>query len=107
MAEMTVVDWLRERKENCIRIAAEKSGDDKAGWLSDAAYFERAIVMLSPDELAELPEATDAEGRRLPYIARRSSVLQGPHHIALARSKTMAKRISNALNKHKPNDEGV
>lgn len=41
------------------------------------------------------------------FVAVKSAVMQGSEHIATAKSKTMAKRIANALNKHKPNDEGV
>jgi hypothetical protein len=41
------------------------------------------------------------------FVAISTSVMLGRHHIATAISKTMAKRIANALNRHKPNDEGV
>ncbi|HET6220150.1 MAG TPA: hypothetical protein VFE27_24190 [Acidobacteriaceae bacterium] len=40
-------------------------------------------------------------------VAIGSSVLMGARVIARAVSKTMAKRIANALNKHIPNREGV
>lgn len=36
-----------------------------------------------------------------------SLVMQGTRRAAIACSKTMAKRIANALNKHIPNREGV
>jgi len=41
------------------------------------------------------------------FIAKGPSVLMGAKTIARAISKTMAKRIANALNKHTPNREGV
>lgn len=41
------------------------------------------------------------------FISLGPSVIQGARVIARAISKTMAKRIANALNKHIPNREGV
>lgn len=41
------------------------------------------------------------------FVAIGTAVLQGASTIARAISKTMAKRIANALNKHTPNREGV
>ena len=38
--------WLSERWENCLLIAATKTGDDKAGWLEDAVYFSEAIGLI-------------------------------------------------------------
>jgi hypothetical protein len=41
------------------------------------------------------------------FVAYKSMVLRGGEMIARACSKTMAKRIANALNEHKTNSEGV
>jgi hypothetical protein len=41
------------------------------------------------------------------FVAIRATVMRGAELIARAVSKTMAKRIANALNKHAPNREGV
>jgi hypothetical protein len=57
--------------------------------------------------LSELTDEPPPVPGRPMYVARKSSVLQASDHIAVARSKTMAKRIANALNKHQPTDDGV
>jgi hypothetical protein len=44
---MTLIEWLYERLDNCNRLAKEKRGADKAGWIEDASYFEAAIDMAS------------------------------------------------------------
>lgn len=40
---MTVAEWLTERMDNCHRLAAQKNGVDRAGWLDDAEYFRLAV----------------------------------------------------------------
>ena len=41
-----VVEWLKERRANCLRIASTKQGHDRNGWEEDAMYFESAIMMI-------------------------------------------------------------
>lgn len=41
-ADMSLVDWLEERRQNALRISKTKRGDDRLGWLEDVAYFEMA-----------------------------------------------------------------
>jgi len=48
--KMPLLDWLQERYDNCIRIAAQKTGDDQRGWWDDAYYFRLAIKMLQDPE---------------------------------------------------------
>ena len=41
------------------------------------------------------------------FVSIRQNIMQGSQCIARSCSKTMAKRIANALNNHTPNREGV
>lgn len=43
----TLLEWMRERHANCLRLASQKSGEDKLGWLEDAEYFRQAIERLA------------------------------------------------------------
>lgn len=45
--ELSVEDWVRERLDNCQRIAAGKTGADRDGWLEDAEYFSRVLAMIT------------------------------------------------------------
>ena len=47
---LSVEDWTRERLDNCQRLAAEKVGDDRDGWLEDAAYFAEILRRLDASE---------------------------------------------------------
>lgn len=62
-----------------------------------------AARRVSPDP----PPAASAASAAPRFAAIKASVLQGSTTVARAASKTMAKRIANALNKYKPNKEGV
>jgi hypothetical protein len=39
--------WVRERLENCLRIAKERTGKDRDGWLEDAKYFRAILARLN------------------------------------------------------------
>lgn len=43
MSQLSLADWLEERRQNCLLIAMEKRGDDRAGWLEDESYFARSV----------------------------------------------------------------
>lgn len=40
------LDWLLERKENCLRLAQQKTGQDREGWIEDASRFGHAISLI-------------------------------------------------------------
>jgi hypothetical protein len=59
MAETTqglsVLEWACERLANTQRIAAEKTGEDRIGWLIDQVYWQQIVAALS--SLSASPEA--------------------------------------------------
>jgi hypothetical protein len=46
LTEHDVIEWLKERRENCLRIAATKEGKVKQGWEEDAKYFRAAVMLI-------------------------------------------------------------
>jgi hypothetical protein len=52
LGKQSVSDWIDERYENCLRIASLKSGDEKDGWLEDAAYFAEIKRLINNSEKA-------------------------------------------------------
>ena len=42
--------WIRERLDNCQRIAATKPEADRAGWLEDAAQFAAVLEIMAKAE---------------------------------------------------------
>lgn len=46
---LTLSEWVRERLANCERIAAKRTGAERAGWLEDARYFRMVLDVLERD----------------------------------------------------------
>jgi hypothetical protein len=46
MSEHEIVEWLKERRANCLRISKTKTGADRAGWEEDAEYFRQAVMLI-------------------------------------------------------------
>lgn len=44
---LSVLDWAQERYDNTIRLADMKTGDDRIGWLTDAAYWKAILIALT------------------------------------------------------------
>lgn len=47
---LSIIEWLQERHDNCVRIAAQKVGKDREGWVEDALYFELALKSIKAAE---------------------------------------------------------
>lgn len=43
MSKERLIRWLEERRDNCLRLAQDKVGEDRLGWIEDANYFDQAI----------------------------------------------------------------
>lgn len=41
--KLTVREWLEERRQNALTIAASEGVSDPAAWREDADYFRRAV----------------------------------------------------------------
>jgi hypothetical protein len=41
---MKLTTWLKERELNCRRLAAGKTGSDRAGWIEDAEHFQDTLA---------------------------------------------------------------
>jgi hypothetical protein len=39
-----VIEWLKERLDNCRLIAGTKKFGERAGWMEDARFFEAALT---------------------------------------------------------------
>lgn len=79
-----LIEWLRERRENCLLIAEGKTGDDLRGWIEDSSYFGEAIRLISPSptpipvgEKAK-PEITAKD--LIAYLYTDDMVEEGPFH---------------------------
>jgi hypothetical protein len=61
-----------------------------------------------PDKSSEKPLPNARESPQVPrFVGIKNAVMRGSECVAVACSKTFAKRIANALNNHKVNSEGV
>jgi len=84
---MNVEKWLKDRIENTHRIAGQKTGADRAGWLEDASYLEAALARVElVDELRRKSEANADHAR-----------LANENQASMARALEAAnKRLSDA-----------
>lgn len=80
---MKLTMWLKERELNARRLAAERTGEDRAGWLEDADHFQAALAAVEErDGLRR--EAAKSERRAITFgdivqsqvIAMRAAVVE-------------------------------
>ena len=56
-----LLDWLKEREANARAIAQRKVGEDRDGWLEDAAYFKAAASIVWESAAPRPAEPSAAE----------------------------------------------
>lgn len=62
---MKLTTWLKERELNCRRLAAGKTGSDRAGWIEDAEHFQAALA-----EIERLAEALKRANNQAEHFER-------------------------------------
>jgi hypothetical protein len=67
MTDIGLEDWVRERLDNCQRIAAQKVGHYREGWLEDAQYFQRILAAV-----VALREISESDGDGATYTAKKA-----------------------------------
>lgn len=45
-SQLPLLEWVRERYENCLRLAKLKEGADQDSWLEDAHYFRQLMTIV-------------------------------------------------------------
>ena len=62
---LPLIEWVKERHANCIRLADSKRDADRVGWLLDAGYFAKIITLLTAREAvrpaADTPRLPEAD----------------------------------------------
>jgi len=54
--KLSVLAWAEERLANSLRLASEKTGADRTGWLEDASYWSPIITALKAFRAGTVPE---------------------------------------------------
>jgi hypothetical protein len=73
---MSALEWARERLANTTRIAAEKTGADRASWLEDEAYWRDVVAKLDGTQMLSALRATFTNEviRAIGALARQQNV---------------------------------
>ena len=99
---MKLMMWLKERDANARRLAAGKTGADRAGWMEDAGYFRAAVEAVDERDrlLADnaLLSATEQRLRTLLDGADRRAVANGKdrEELAAQAADVAGERAANA-----------
>lgn len=59
--EVSLIDWIEERRLNCLAIAKLKDDGTRQGWLEDESYFLRCRKALE-----KLADASDEKQQNVP-----------------------------------------
>jgi hypothetical protein len=89
--------WLQERHDNCVRIAAQKTGEDKVGWSEDAAFFAGALTTIA---------ALEVENKRLKELLSVSDEFRRAYADGKYKLYAMGGEICEAAATHLPMSEG-
>lgn len=91
---MKLTMWLKEREQNSRRLAAAKTGNDRAGWIEDADYLQAACAAVEERDrlravLAELVALRNLRAG-LPPPGSWASVDTAPVHSDCLRREPLA-----------------
>lgn len=97
---MKLTMWLKERELNARRLAAERHGEDRAGWLAEADHFQAALAAVEErDGLRR--EAAKSERRAITFgdiVAQHVSAMRAAMVAAELEGKDAGMRwIANTL----------
>ena len=100
---MKLTMWLKERELNARRLAAGRTGSDRAGWLEDADHFQAALTAVEGrDRLRAdnaLLSATEHRLRTLLDGADRRAIAHGKERedLAARAADVAGERAANAV----------
>jgi hypothetical protein len=62
-----LVQWLRDRRDNCVRLSKEKFGADREAWIEDAQFFNWALQVAQNMAVPAMPKELPDDPQRDAY----------------------------------------